>query len=129
MMVIATASATPALAGPGDANLWVGTDNGRDGVLIDEATGDAWLTGVCLKPIAKATRSGNVWQSHTVELVSVGRTDIVLDQTFTVDLSTPAPLLTVESRGRGGLQSFPATVETACQLTPHCRALLDVPTC
>lgn len=126
--IVATIS-NPALAEPADANLWVGLENGRDGVLLDEKTGEAWLTGTCLKPIAKATQTGTVWRSHTVELVSIGRTKIVLDQTFTLETQSAAPSLMVESVDRGGPQSFPAIVETACQSSAKCRALLDAPAC
>ncbi len=126
--IVATIS-TPAFAGPEDANLWVGLEDSRDGVLLDEKTGDAWLTGTCLKPLAKATQTGTIWRSHTVELVSIGRTKIVLDQTFTLDTQRGAPSLMVESVDRGGPQSFPAIVETACQSSAKCRALLDAPAC
>lgn len=129
MMAIATTMSAPALAGPGDANLWVGVEDTRDGVLIDEATGEAWLTGICLKPLAPATKTGQIWVSRTVELVSIGRTDIVLDQTFTLDTNAVSPTLTVKSVDRGGEQIFPASVETACQASASCRALLDAPTC
>ena len=126
--IVATIS-TPAFAGPEDANLWVGLEDSRDGVLVDEQTGDAWLTGICLKPLAKATQSGAIWTSRTVELVSIGRTKIVLDQTFTLDTQSAAPSLMVESVDRGGAQSFPAIVETACQSSDQCRALLNAPAC
>ena len=127
--VIAAALTMPAMAGPGDATLWAVTANGEDGLLIDEATGDAWLTGACLKPLAAATQSGEIWQSKTVELVSVGRMSMVLDQTFTLDLSSSQPTLTVESVDRGGPQQFPVTVERACQSSPACQQRLNAPTC
>lgn len=128
-VAIVTAMTAPAIAGPGDAELWAGTENGRDGILIDEVTGDAWLTGMCLKPLAKATKSGDTWQSHTVELVSVGRTEVLLDQTFTLDLSGTVATLMVESVDRGGPQSFPVNVERGCQASSACRSLLSAPTC
>lgn len=129
MMAIATTMSAPALAEPGDANLWVGVEDSRDGVLIDEATGEAWLTGICLKPLAPATKTGETWTTRTVELVSIGRTDIVLDQTFTLDTNAVSPTLTVNSVDRGGEQSFPASVVTTCQATASCRVLLDAPSC
>ena len=129
MTAIAAAMTPPAMAEPKDANLWIGIDNSRDGVLIDEATGDAWLTGTCLKPLSPATQNGDIWRSRTAELVSIGRTQVLLDQTFTLDVSKSAPRLTVESVDRGGPQSFPAIVETACQSSATCRALLDTPSC
>lgn len=129
MTAIAAAMTAPAAAEPKDANLWVGLADSRDGVLIDETTGDAWLTGTCLKALSPATRSGDVWESRTAELVSIGRTQVLLDQTFTLDTSADAPTLTVQSVDRGGPQSFPATVETACQSSSTCRALLDAPIC
>jgi len=129
MTAIAAAMTSPAMAEPADANLWVGLENSRDGVLIDEKTGEAWLTGTCLKPLAKAQQDGQVWRSRTAELVSIGRSQVMLDQTFTLDTDQTAPTLTVESVDRGGPQSFPAIVETACQSSTTCRALLDTPTC
>jgi len=130
MTAIAAAMTAPAaMAGPGDANLWVGIEDSGDGVLIDEATGDAWLTGICLKSLSRATQTGEIWQSRTAELVSIGRSQVMLDQTFTLDVSATGPTLTVESVDRGGPQSFPAIVETACQSSTKCRALLDAPSC
>lgn len=129
MTAIAAAMTTPAMAEPKDANLWVGIENSRDGVLIDETTGDAWLTGICLKTLSRATQTGDIWQSRTAELVSVGRSQVMLDQTFTLDISAARPTITVESVDRGGPQSFPAIVETACRSSATCRALLDAPTC
>ena len=129
MTAIAAAMTAPALAEPKDANLWIGLAESGDGVLIDEATGDAWLTGACLKALAPATQTGDIWETRTAELVSIGRTQVLLDQTFTMDVSATDPVLTVKSVDRGGPQSFPAVVETACQSSSACRALLDVPTC
>lgn len=126
---IAAAMTAPAMAEPRDANLWVGLENSRDGILIDVATGEAWLTGICLKPLSRAKQMGNIWQSRTAELVSIGRTQVMLDQTFTLDTSADRPMLTVETVDRGGPQSFPAIVETACQSSRECRALLDAPSC
>ncbi|MEO1475061.1 MAG: hypothetical protein AAFS13_01655 [Pseudomonadota bacterium] len=126
---IAAAMASPASAGLEDANLWAVTQNGEDGLLIDETTGEAWLTGTCLKPLVPATNSGEIWQSHTVELVWIGRSRLVLDQMFTLDQGGGQATLTVESAGRGGPQSFPVTVERDCQSAPQCRALLNAPVC
>ncbi|MEM9667357.1 MAG: hypothetical protein AAF950_00400 [Pseudomonadota bacterium] len=127
---IAAAMASPAIAAPEDANLWAVTENGADGLLIDELTGQAWLTGTCLKPLASVTNSGEIWQSQTVELVWVGRTRVVLDQTFTLDASSGRnATLMVESANRGGPQRFPVTVERDCQSSPRCRGLLDAPIC
>ncbi len=125
LAAFAMASPCPAMSAPGDADLWAVTENGVDGLLIDEETGDAWLTGRCLKPVAKAVRTGNVWQSRTVELVSVGRASMVLDQTFTLDSS----VLTVTSVHRGGPQEFPVRIEADCQSSQACRAILDAPAC
>ena len=129
MTAIVAAMIPPAMAEPEDANLWIGIENSRDGVLIDEKTGDAWLTGICLKSLSKATKSGSIWTSRTAELVSVGRSQVMLDQTFTLETELTAPTITVESVDRGGPQSFPAIVETACQSSAKCRALLESPTC
>ncbi|MEM6899147.1 MAG: hypothetical protein AAF583_05180 [Pseudomonadota bacterium] len=126
---IAAAMASPASAGPEDANLWAVTENGVDGLLIDEGTGDAWLTGSCLKPLARGQKSADAWQSHTVELVWIGRSRLVLDQTFTLSTAADMPTLTVDSANRGGPQSFPVTVLEDCQSIPQCRTLVNKPTC
>lgn len=129
MTAIAAAMTAPAVADPGDANLWIGIAESTNGILINEKTGEAWLTGVCLKPLSNAVRSGDVWTSRTAELVSIGRTQIMLDQKFTLDLDASAPTITVESVDRGGPQSFPAVVEPSCQTSSECRALLRAPGC
>lgn len=129
MTAIAATIAAPAIAGPEDADLWVGISNGSDGVLINEATGEAWLTGVCLKQLSPAAKTGDIWRSRTVEQVSVGRSMVTLDQTFTLDLDPSGPSLTVDSVDRGMSQRFPATVVTQCQATATCRALLSAPNC
>ena len=129
MTAIAAAMTAPAMAEPGDANLWVGIAQSTNGILLDETTGEAWLTGICLKSLSKATQSGNVWTTRTAELVSIGSTQIMLDQTFMLDLDASAPTITVESVDRGGPQSFAAVVETSCQSSSECRALLDAPSC
>lgn len=129
LAVFAMASPAPAMAGPGDADLWAVTENGVDGLLIDEETGDAWLTGSCLKLVSAVIKTGNVWTSRTVELVSVGRSSMVLDQTFTLDTGKPVPVLTVTSVHRGGPQDFPVRIEPDCQSSTACRALLDAPAC
>ena len=129
MTAIAAAIAAPVSAEPGDANLWIGIAQSTNGILIDERTGQAWLTGVCLKQLADTVRTGEVWTSRTAELVSIGRKQIMLDQTFTLDFSDSSPTITVESVDRGGPQSFPAVVEKSCQTSSTCRALLDVPSC
>ena len=129
MTAIAAAMTAPAVADPGDANLWIGIAESTNGILINEKTGEAWLTGVCLKPLSNAMRSGDVWTSRTAELVSIGRTQIMLDQKFTLDLDASAPTITVESVDRGGPQSFPAVVEPSFQTSSECRALLRAPGC
>ena len=106
LAVTAAVLAAPAQAGPLDADLWIGLAGAEDGFLIDEETGEAWLTGQCLKPIAKAVKSGNVWTSHTVELVSVGRAKALLDQTFTLDVTAGAPSIAVLNADRGGERCF-----------------------
>ena len=126
---IAAAMASPASAGPESANLWAVTENGVDGLLIDESTGEAWLTGSCLKPLAQGTKSGDAWQSHTVELVWIGQSRLVLDQRFTLITTVERPVLTVESANRGGPQTFPVTIVQDCQSAAQCRALLDNPVC
>lgn len=104
-----------AFANPQNADVWVGFQTSDDGFLLDEETGDIWMTGACLKILMRAERQGQIWVSHTVELVSVGRTNATLDQRFTIELhNDETATVTVTSAGRGGAQSFDAVVDRAC---------------
>ena len=130
LTVLAAAMIAPAaLAGPQDADLWIGLENGEDGFLIDQATGDAWMTGMCLKSLSPAHKSGTVWQSHTAEMVSIGRFETLLDQTFSLDVNPLAPTIRVENASRGGVQSFPALLVEDCASSANCQALLSRPAC
>ena len=82
------------------------------------------MTGPCLKTLEPATNMGAVWISHTVELVSIGRAMAVLDQRFELDLSEAAPQITVISNGRGGVQSFPASLDRNCSAGGQCGRLI-----
>lgn len=82
------------------------------------------MTGPCLKALNRATRSGSRWISHTVELVSVGRAMATLDQRFELETNAAAPQITVISKGRGGAQSFPASLDDDCQTGGRCAQLI-----
>ena len=112
-------------AGPTDADLWIGFENSENGFLLDEATGETWMTGVCLKTLSAATQSGDVWTTQTVELVSVGRAMAQLDQTFRLDVNVNAPSVSVRSVGRGGEQSFPAVIDRDCGPSGTCGRLIQ----
>ena len=130
LTVLAAAMIAPAaIAGPQDADLWIGLANGEDGFLIDQSSGDTWMTGICLKSLATAVNTGSIWQSRTAEMVSVGRIEALLDQTFTLDVNPAAPTIKVENAVRGGAQSFPAMIVEDCQSSATCRVLLDAPAC
>lgn len=114
-----------AYAGPADADLWIGFENSENGFLLDEATGETWMTGICLKTLSPATQSGNVWTTQTVELVSVGRAMAQLDQTFRLDVSQTAPSVSVRSAGRGGEQLFPAVIHRDCGPSGACGRMIQ----
>ncbi len=124
LIALAVAQSVAAYAGPADSDLWIGFDNSENGFLLDEDTGQTWMTGTCLKALAKAERSGDVWTSHTVELVSVGRAMALLDQTFQLDLTPGGEAIEVTSQGRGGAQSFPAIVDRDCASGGQCARLI-----
>lgn len=124
LTVLAAVQFSSALAAPDDSDVWIGFSDSRNGFLVDEDTGDTWMTGPCLKSLAKATKTGTVWTSHTVELVSVGRAMAVLDQRFELDLNQIAPEITVTSAGRGGPQSLPAIIDRNCGSGGVCSDLI-----
>lgn len=113
---------------PRDADLWIGLPGGHDGFLLDEATGELWMTGLCLKPLAPATRDGSDWVSHTSEFVSVGRMTAMLDQTFRLGTAPDAPRISVFNPDRGGEQAFSEVELIACD-AGACRRFLDMPAC
>ncbi|MEQ3747096.1 MAG: hypothetical protein ABNH53_12785 [Henriciella sp.] len=124
LTVLAAVQFSSAQAAPNDSDVWIGFSDSDNGFLLDEDTGDAWMTGPCLKSLAKATKSGTVWISHTVELVSVGRAMAVLDQRFELDMNQTAPEVTVTSVGRGGPQSLPAILDRNCGSAGRCSDLV-----
>ena len=125
LTAIAAAHAGAAHAGLQDSDLWIGFSETDIGFLLDEETGALWMTGPCLKALEPATSTGTTWISHTVELVSVGRAMATLDQRFELETSDAAPRITVVSNGRGGVQSFAASVDRACDdASGHCARLI-----
>ncbi len=113
-----------AKADPANADLWIGFQNSEDGFLLDQDSGELWMTGTCMKRLEKATQTGTVWTSHTVELVSVGRSSALLDQTFRLDVSDASPQVSVRSEGRGGEQSFAAQINRDCETGGTCAQLI-----
>ena len=105
-----------------NTDVWIGLPDNKSGFLLDEDTGQVWMTGPCLKALAPATQIGSVWMSHTVELVSVGRGLATLDQRFEFDFGQAA--ITVTSNGRGGAQSFPAMIDRECEQGGVCADLI-----
>ena len=129
LAVMATTLNGAAHADTQSIDLWIGlTDNSNSGFLLDEDTGALWMTGPCLKPLETAQNEAGYWRSHTVELVSVGRSMAVLDQTFWLKTDTGAPQIQVESAGRGGLQSFEAVIDRNCSISGRCAELIRTQT-
>ena len=124
LTAIAGALAGTAYAGPQNSDVWIGLSETDNGFLLDEDTGHLWMTGPCLKSLEPATSIGSTWISHTVELVSVGRAMATLDQRFELEITQTGAQITVVSNGRGGIQSFPASVDRACQTDGHCARLI-----
>ena len=122
LAVFAAAQMQTAGDGLHDTDVWIGLPDNQSGFLLDEDTGQVWMTGPCLKALAPATQAGSVWVSHTVELVSVGRGLATLDQRFEFDFGQGA--ITVTSNGRGGVQSFPAVIDRECEKGGVCAALI-----
>ena len=125
IVAFAAIQSAAAYAGPADADLWIGFENSENGFLLDEATGETWMTGVCLKTLSAATQSGDVWTTQTVELVSVGRAMAQLDQTFRLNVNENAPSVSVRSAGRGGEQTFPAIIDRECGPSGACGRLIQ----
>lgn len=124
LTVLAVAQAGLAYAGSKNSDVWIGLTDNKSGFLLDEDSGDVWMTGPCLKTLDRATKSGSVWTSHTVELVSIGRGLATLDQRFELDTSDIAPKISVLSNGRGGFQSFDAQIDRNCQINGLCADLI-----
>ena len=124
LAVFAVAQTGAAYAGLQESDLWIGFSDSDNGFLLDEDTGDVWMTGPCLKKLDTATNTGPVWVSHTVELVSIGRAMATLDQRFELDLTPVAPRIVVTSNGRGGTQSFAAQIDRNCEPNGHCGRMI-----
>ena len=124
LTAIAGALAGTAYAGPQNSDVWIGLSDDVSGFLLDEDTGDLWMTGPCLKSLTSAERVNGVWTSRTVEWVSIGRGYTQLDQHFVLDVNEGAALITVTSAGRGGAQAFPARVDRECKTGGLCGRLL-----
>lgn len=126
--VLASLSLLSGQAEPANADLWIGLPGQEDGFLLNEATGEIWMTGQCLKQLAPAKRDGAQWVSRTSEFVSVGRMTAMLDQTFRLDISPDAPGIAVINPDRGGEQIFRDVVLLHCA-TGACRRFADIPGC
>ncbi len=124
LAALAVAQTGAASAGLQDSDLWIGFSDSDNGFLLDEDTGNVWMTGPCLKTLQPATQMGSVWVSHTVELVSIGRAMATLDQRFELDVTEAAPRIVVTSNGRGGTQSFSVTLDRECQAGGRCGQLI-----
>lgn len=119
---------TATAQGPDAADLWIGIESSESGFLLDTDTGAAWMTGPCLKPVATARNVGSTWISETSEMVSVGRMEALLQQTFRLDVSAGAPSIVVENLARGGAQTFDNVVLVRCD-AGACRDLGAAPDC
>ena len=128
LAVFAVAQTGMACASSQDSDIWVGLDDNRSGFLLDEDTGRVWMTGPCLKKLEPAIKSGTVWTSHTVELVSVGRGLATLDQRFELDIRDTGASITVVSNGRGGVQRFDALIDRECRAGGICAELIATQT-
>lgn len=124
LAALAVAHAGTAHAGLQDSDLWIGFSDSDNGFLLDEETGDVWMTGPCLKQLQPATNMGSIWVSHTVELVSIGRAMATLDQRFELDVNPGAPRIVVTSNGRGGTQSFAVSIDRNCDAGGRCGQLI-----
>ena len=124
LTAIAGALAGTAYAGPEHSDVWIGLSDNVSGFLLDEESGELWMTGPCLKRLNPASGSDAIWSSRTVELVSVGRGYAQLDQHFTLDVSEGNAQIIVSSAGRGGAQVFPAQTDRDCSAGGTCARLI-----
>lgn len=127
LALLAIAQSACAYAEQGDqanADVWIGFSNSEDGFLLDEQSGAVWMTGVCLKPLEAAVREGSDWTSRTIELVSVGRSKVPLEQTFRLDLTPGAARIGVTSGALGSEAGFDAVVDRACVSEGLCARLI-----
>ena len=125
LTAIAGALSGTAYAGPEQSDVWIGLSDDVSGFLLDEDTGNLWMTGPCLKSLEPAQQSGSSWASRTIELVSIGRGYTQLDQHFVLDLSDGAAQIVVTSAGRGGAQAFPARTDRDCSTGGLCARLIQ----
>ena len=125
LTAIAGALSGTAYAGPEQSDVWIGLSDDVSGFLLDEDTGNLWMTGPCLKSLEPAQQSGSSWASRTIELVSIGRGYTQLDQHFVLDLSDGAAQIVVTSAGRGGAQAFPARTDRECSTGGLCARLIQ----
>lgn len=125
LTAIAGALSGTAHAGPEQSDVWIGLSDDVSGFLLDEDTGDLWMTGPCLKSLEPAEQTGSAWSSRTVELVSIGRGYTQLDQHFVLDLAEGVEQITVTSAGRGGAQAFPARTDRDCSTGGICARLIQ----
>ncbi len=114
-----TMAAMPASAGPETADLWIGLAGSDNGFLIDEASGDTWMTGVCLLALAQSEQTPDGWTSRNRTIEAVGRLNAALEQNFTFTVSGETGVIAVENPARGGVQTFPAVV-VRCDRDPVC---------
>ena len=112
---LASLALLSASAEPADAGIWIGLEDSRDGFLLDEDTGQLWMTGACLRALEPASREGPGWVSRTSEMVSVGRMMAVLDQTFRLETDPVSPRITVYNPTRGGRQEFTDVERIDCR--------------
>lgn len=124
LAVFAVAQTSMVYANSQNSDVWIGLPDNQSGFLLDEDSGQVWMTGPCLKALEPANQSGSVWTSHTVELVSIGRGFATLDQRFELDVQQMAPSITVLSTGRGGVQTFAARLDRNCQAGGLCADLI-----
>lgn len=125
LTALAVAQTGLVYADPQHSDIWIGLSDNQSGFLLDEQSGSVWMTGPCLKSLEPATKSGDVWTSHTIELVSIGRGLATLDQRFELDTRDAAPTITVLSNGRGGVQAFPAQIDRECSSGGICAELIS----
>ena len=124
LTAIAVALAGTAQAGPQASDVWIGLSDNVSGFLLDEDTGDLWMTGPCLKSLSPAINAGGAWMSRTIELVSVGRGYAQLDQQFELNVQDGTAAIVVQSAGRGGPQVFPARIDRDCETGGVCARLI-----
>jgi hypothetical protein len=124
LAVFAVVQTETAYAALQNSDVWIGLSDNVSGFLLDEDTGELWMTGPCLKTLDPAKQVSGVWISHTVELVSIGRGMATLDQLFELNVQDAAPQISVTSNGRGGVQSFPAHIDRNCDNGGTCADLI-----